>query len=93
MEYDIPASYTNAVSLCIMVLSAVIKVSSTKDHTSAEFPRALAELISLPFSELKYEVAILSIIKANLLQVFMKTKYLMLPFGSFSFSLRTSLTL
>ena len=66
LEYDIPASNTNAVSLCIMVLSAVIKVSSTKDHTSAEVPRALAELISLPFSELKYEVAILSIIKANL---------------------------
>jgi hypothetical protein len=66
LEYNIPSSNTNSVSLCIMVLSAVIEVSSTKDHTCSEFPRSLAELVSLPFSESKYEVAILLIIKANL---------------------------
>lgn len=66
LEYDIPSSNANSVSLCIIVLSAVIEVSNIKDHTNSEFPRALAQLISLPFSESKYEVAILSIIKANL---------------------------
>jgi hypothetical protein len=66
LESNIPSSNSNSVSLCMLVLSAVIEVSSIKDHTSPEFPRALAELISLTLNESKYEVAVLSIIKANL---------------------------
>lgn len=66
LQSPIPSSNANSVSLCIMVLSAVIEVSNVKDRTSPEFPRALSELISLPISESKYELAIFSIIKANL---------------------------
>jgi hypothetical protein len=66
LQSPIPSSSANSVSLCIMVLSAVIEVSNAKDHTIPEFPRALSELISLPISESKYEMAILSIIKATL---------------------------
>ena len=66
LESNIPSSNMNSLSLCIFVLSAVIDVSSIKDHTSAAFPHAFAQLISLPFSETKHEVAILSIIKASL---------------------------
>jgi len=66
LESNIPSSNSNSLSLCIFVLSAVIDVSSIKDHTCAAFTRAFAELISLSFYESKYEVAILSIIKACL---------------------------
>jgi hypothetical protein len=66
LESKIPFSNTNSVSLCIIVLAAVVEVSSMKDHTSSEFPRAMAELTSLSFSESKYEMAILMLIKANL---------------------------
>jgi hypothetical protein len=65
LESNIPSSNSNSVSLCMLVLSAVIEVS-IKDHTSREFPRALAELISHTLNESKYDVAGLSIIKANL---------------------------